>query len=257
MELYVLPLASYRAEIAVGAVSFHQPQQPIQVPSQTPQQHQQPPPHQTYQHQMHPALQHHNPAALHQQLHPAAAAAMFTPLSLRTFINPSANHLSLSQQQQLATAVQQSPNPPLQSQSQTQLGAINLNVGVVPIRQNNGPGTISPGTMMMPVKKVKYMSKKAANAHYQTEDLDKKVSFSVEKIWQSFAKKDDCCGCTCKEIEEWKEGVQEYYTGCRKATWEFRGSSYDLAENVNIPIFYPFGKRDIFREKISYLLQNH
>lgn len=139
-----------------GAVSFHQSQQPLQVPSQTPPQHQQhqQPPHQTYQHQMHPALQHHNPAALHQQLHPAAAAAMFTPLSLRTFINPSANHLSLSQQQQLATAVQQSPNTPLQSQSQTQLGAINLNVGVVPIRQNNGPGTISPGTMMMPVKKV-------------------------------------------------------------------------------------------------------
>lgn len=139
-----------------GAVSYHQSQQPLQVPNQTPQQHQQhqQQPHQTYQHQMHPALQHHNPAALHQQLHPAAAAAMFTPLSLRTFINPSANHLSLSQQQQLATAVQQSPNPPLQSQSQTQLGAINLNVGVVPIRQNNGPGTISPGTMMMPVKKV-------------------------------------------------------------------------------------------------------
>lgn len=140
-----------------GAVGYHQtPQQPIQVPST---QHQQ---HQNYQHQIHhPALQHHTSAAaaaaaIHQQIHPAAAAAMFTPLSLRTFINPTGNHMSLGQQPTLQSAVQPTTNQTIPNQNQTQLGAINLNVGVVPIRQANatGAGTISTGTMILPVKKV-------------------------------------------------------------------------------------------------------
>lgn len=128
-----------------------------------PQQQQQQPPPQTYQHQIHPALQHHSnaavaAAALHQQLHPAAAAAMFTPLSLRQFMNPSASHLSLGQQQTLQSAVQPtSTNQNLQTQqNQSQLGAINLNVGVIPIRQSSAAtGTISSGTLVMPVKKVR------------------------------------------------------------------------------------------------------
>lgn len=143
-----------------AAVGFHHQSQAaaaaaaIQVPSNTQ--------HQNYQHQMHPALQHHSSAAaaaLHQSLHPAAAAAMFTPLSLRTFINPSANHLSLSPQQTLTSAAVQAAaatsNQPLQSQTQTQIATINLNGNVVPIRSANG-GTISSGSMILPVKKVIY-----------------------------------------------------------------------------------------------------
>lgn len=146
-----------------GAVGYQHQGAAIQVPTQPQQhqQHQQAPPPQTYQHQIHPALQHHSnaaaaAAALHQQLHPAAAAAMFTPLSLRQFMNPSASHLSLGQQQTLQSAVQPATNQNLQTQNQSQLGAINLNVGVVPIRQSSaaGAGSISTGTMIMPVKKV-------------------------------------------------------------------------------------------------------
>lgn len=73
--------------------------------------------HQTYQqHQMHPAT-----AALYQQLHhPAAAAAMFTPLSLRTFISPTPNHMNLGQALNVASLVtaqhqqQHQPMPPTQ-----------------------------------------------------------------------------------------------------------------------------------------------
>ena len=138
---------------AAAAVGYHhQSQQPLQVPPPTTQPHQQ---HQNYPHQIHPTLHPSSAAALHQQIHPAAAAAMFTPISLRTFINPSANHMSLNQQQSLQSAVQPSPtsNQTLQNQNQSQLGAINLNVGVVPIRQPSS-GSISTGTMILPVKKV-------------------------------------------------------------------------------------------------------
>lgn len=130
-----------------AAVGFHQPPQAtaLQVPSSTQ--------HQNYQHQIHPAALHHSSAALHQPIHPAAAAAMFTPLSLRTFINPSGNHLSLSPQQTMTSSVQAQSNQTLQSQKQSQLAAINLNVGVVPIRPANS-STLSSGSMIMPVKKV-------------------------------------------------------------------------------------------------------
>ncbi|KAJ6649643.1 hypothetical protein Bhyg_04881 [Pseudolycoriella hygida] len=73
---------------------------------------------------------------------------------------------------------------------------------------------------------------KAADASGRTENPEIKVSFSVEKIWQSFAKKDECSTCTCDDDDEWKAGVQGYYTGCRKVTWNFRGPTYDLADNV-------------------------
>lgn len=137
------------------SIGFHQSPQAtaLQVQQSSAQQHQ------NYQHQIHPALAaHHTSAALHQPIHPAAAAAMFTPLSLRTFINPSGNHLSLSPQQTMTSAVQQaSSNQSLQSQKQqqSQLAAINLNVGVVPIRStNSNNNTLSSGSMIMPVKKV-------------------------------------------------------------------------------------------------------
>ncbi|XP_031617525.1 RNA pseudouridylate synthase domain-containing protein 2-like isoform X1 [Contarinia nasturtii] len=176
----------------VAAVGYHhQTQQPgVQVAAGPTTQHQQqqhtPSHHQTYQtHQMHPAT-----AALHQQLqhHHPAAAAMFTPLSLRTFISPTPNHMNLGQQAltnvgSLVAAQHQQPHqqmpPTQQTQAQTrhhqatsglppttnnnhtlqshsnqsQLNAINLNVGCVPLRQpsvNNPNG----GAMMIPVQKI-------------------------------------------------------------------------------------------------------
>lgn len=73
--------------------------------------------HQTYQqHQMHPAT-----AALYQQLHhPAAAAAMFTPLSLRTFISPTPNHMNLGQALNVASLVTAQHQQPHQSMPPTQ-----------------------------------------------------------------------------------------------------------------------------------------
>lgn len=112
---------------------------------------------------------------------------MFTPLSLRTFISPTPNHMNLGQQaltnvgslvaaqhqqsHQQMPQTQQSPaqtrhhqaanglppttnnNHTLQSHAnQSQLNAINLNVGCVPLRQSS----VNPngGAMMIPVQKV-------------------------------------------------------------------------------------------------------
>ncbi|XP_037040138.1 uncharacterized protein LOC119077082 [Bradysia coprophila] len=58
---------------------------------------------------------------------------------------------------------------------------------------------------------------------------DKQVSFSVEKIWQSYRKKGQICLC---EDVSWKQDIQNYYNGCRTATWEFRGKAYCLADSV-------------------------
>ncbi|KAJ6648141.1 hypothetical protein Bhyg_03366 [Pseudolycoriella hygida] len=70
---------------------------------------------------------------------------------------------------------------------------------------------------------------KSVIADNRNEDNDKKVSFSVEKIWRSYQKKHICI---CEVDDDWKAGVQEYFTETRKATWKFRGPSYDLADNV-------------------------
>lgn len=112
---------------------------------------------------------------------------MFTPLSLRTFISPTPNHMNLGQQAlanvgSLVAAQHQQPHQPMpptqQSPAQTrhhqaanglppttnnnhtlqshanqsQLNAINLNVGCVPLRQSS----VNPngGAMMIPVQKV-------------------------------------------------------------------------------------------------------
>lgn len=59
------------------------------------------------------------------------------------------------------------------------------------------------------------------------------ISFNVEKEWQSYKKKDECCTCQCDDDDgnaEWIEGVQAYYNGVRKASWNFRGPSKDLAD---------------------------
>ncbi|XP_037038371.1 uncharacterized protein LOC119075900 [Bradysia coprophila] len=59
---------------------------------------------------------------------------------------------------------------------------------------------------------------------------DKKVSFSVEKIWQNHKKNDDMC----YDDNRYVQSVQEYYTGCREVSWMFRGPSYCIADNVMI-----------------------
>lgn len=64
----------------------------------------------------------------------------------------------------------------------------------------------------------------------KAKESDESVSFSVERIWQSYRKENEYC--TCDIDDKWKQGVQEYYDGCRKATWKFRGPSYDLADVV-------------------------
>ncbi|GAB0089014.1 hypothetical protein DMENIID0001_034900 [Sergentomyia squamirostris] len=117
---------------------------------------QQAPQQQNYQHIHHPAAALHHPSAgLHQApMHPAAAAAMFTPISLRTFLGPSHN-LNLGQQT-LSGAVQATQPPPLSSQTTTQMAGINLNVGVVPVRQT-APSSVATNALLMPVKKVNFL----------------------------------------------------------------------------------------------------
>lgn len=112
---------------------------------------------------------------------------MFTPLSLRTFISPTPNHMSLGQQAltnvgSLVAAQHQQTHQPMpptqQTQTQTrhhqaanglppttnnnhtlhshanqsQLNAIHLNVGCVPLRQSSI--NLNGGAMMIPVQKV-------------------------------------------------------------------------------------------------------
>ncbi|XP_050081522.1 pseudouridylate synthase RPUSD2-like isoform X3 [Anopheles aquasalis] len=156
--------------------------------------------HHHHQHQLHPAAALHNTAAVaaaaaaamhqhqqhqhqqhqhqHQPLHPnMAAAAMFTPLTLRSFVTHP--HLNLGQQP-MATAAQQPQQAPPQltaAQTQSQLTAINLNsVGVVPVRQKTasangggagggggggggvgvgvGVGGVPSNTLLMPMRKI-------------------------------------------------------------------------------------------------------
>lgn len=112
---------------------------------------------------------------------------MFTPLSLRTFISPTPNHMNLGQQAltnvgSLVAAQHQQPHqamPPTQQTpattrhhqaanglppttnnnhtlqthaNQSQLNAININVGCVPLRQPSV--NTNGGAMMIPVQKV-------------------------------------------------------------------------------------------------------
>jgi hypothetical protein len=129
-----------------AAAGYHQPQIAAAAPPQ---------PQQTtatnYQHQIHQAAAMHNSAAMqHQQMHPAAAAAMFTPLTLRSFVT----HPHMSQQS-LGQAAQQPP-PQLPSQSQSQINAMNMNgghVNVLPVRQASTQN-VSTGAMIMPIRKV-------------------------------------------------------------------------------------------------------
>lgn len=58
---------------------------------------------------------------------------------------------------------------------------------------------------------------------------ERNVSFSVEKVWQSYRQKDDC---GWNDEAEWVEGVQQHYDGCRKVTWKFQGPAYNIADSV-------------------------
>lgn len=111
-------------------------------------------------HQLHQQAMHHNHAAalhqqLNQQLHPAAAAAMFTPLTLRSFVTHP--HLNLSQQPMQTAA--QPQQQPISSQTQSQLTALNLNnVGVVPVRQQHTTSTPTNTTgIILPMRKVLFV----------------------------------------------------------------------------------------------------
>lgn len=172
----------------MAAPGYHQPPQMAQAPP-TQQQAQQSPTPQTYQQQL-SAL--HNAAALqHQTLHPAAAAAMFTPLTLRSFVTHP--HMNLQQQQQMPGATHQPHQQQQQqhhhtnqqqhtgggtqhsqhananvvnhhhgisavvAQQQSQLTALNINgVSVLPaaVRQHTQHTNVTTGSLMMPMKKV-------------------------------------------------------------------------------------------------------
>lgn len=131
----------YQPQIAAAAVQQAQAQPPPNQTQQSPYSH----------HQLQAMHHNHAAAAIHQQLnqqlHPAAAAAMFTPLTLRSFVaHP---HMNMSQQP-IPTAAQQ-PQQPITSQTQSQLTALNLNnVGVV--RQTTTP-TNTTG-LILPMRKV-------------------------------------------------------------------------------------------------------
>lgn len=136
----------YQPQIAAAAVQQAQAQQ------QPPNQSQQSP----YSHHQLQAMHHNHAAAaihqqLNQQLHPAAAAAMFTPLTLRSFVTHP--HLNLGQQPMPSA---QQPQQPITSQTQSQLTTLNLNnVGVVPVRQTNTP-TNNTG-LILPMRKVDFL----------------------------------------------------------------------------------------------------
>ncbi|XP_062547270.1 pseudouridylate synthase RPUSD2 isoform X1 [Armigeres subalbatus] len=154
--------------------------------------------HQHQLHQHHPAAALHNPAAAvaaaaamqHQPLHPAAAAAMFTPLNLRSFMahHPAA-HLNLGQQPiAAAQQPQHTPSsipgtPQTQSQQLTALGLNGAIGAMVPMRQQQPappqPGlppqsqktptnVVSTSTLIMPMRKI-IMSEKDKTKLVSTE----------------------------------------------------------------------------------------
>jgi hypothetical protein len=135
-----------------AAAGYHQPQIAAAAPPQAQQT-----PATNYQHQMHQAAALHNSAAMqHQQLHPAAAAAMFTPLALRSFVTH--QHMS---QQSLGAPAQQPPPPQLPSQSQSQLNGMTLSgahVNVLPVRQASTQN-VATGAMIVPMRKVSVLAK--------------------------------------------------------------------------------------------------
>lgn len=139
--------AGYQPQIAAAAVQQAQAPQPQNQTQQSPYTH----------HQLQAMHHNHAAAAIHQQLnqqlHPAAAAAMFTPLTLRSFVaHP---HMNMSQQPMPSSA--QQPQQSITSQNQSQLTALNLNnVGVVPVRQTNTPTHNNTG-LILPMRKVFFL----------------------------------------------------------------------------------------------------
>ncbi|KAG5676306.1 hypothetical protein PVAND_006153 [Polypedilum vanderplanki] len=146
------PAAGYQPQIAAAAVAQTAAATQGPPPQTQTQQPSHPHPYGApHHHQLHQAMHHNHAAAaiqLNQQLHPAAAAAMFTPLTLRSFVTHP--HLNLSQQPIPAAQPQQQP---ITNQTQSQLTALNLNnVGVVPVRQTATP-TNTTG-IILPMRKV-------------------------------------------------------------------------------------------------------
>ncbi|XP_037051722.1 uncharacterized protein LOC119085416 [Bradysia coprophila] len=59
------------------------------------------------------------------------------------------------------------------------------------------------------------------------EENEENVSFSIERIFLSRR------SCSCRiEDYPWKDGVQEFYNGCRKAADSFHGKAFDVADNT-------------------------
>lgn len=104
-------------------------------------------PYQAANHMHHHSLHHHH--QLPQQIHPhAAAAAMFTPISLRSFLGHSSHNMSHPMPQ-----VQPPANSPLGNASMPQIPTMSLNVGVLPMTAGGrhggagGPGMACNGSM--------------------------------------------------------------------------------------------------------------
>ncbi|KAJ6643751.1 hypothetical protein Bhyg_08716 [Pseudolycoriella hygida] len=98
------------------------------------------------------------------------------------------------------------------------------------------------------------LSIEALSASEKSAD-ERKISYSVDKIWQSYsrAKKGNVCSSQ-PENDEFKQGVQEFYDGCRRATWKFRGRSYGFADNVMISMEDYFSKLMYFSNSNSTVL---
>ncbi|KAJ6643753.1 hypothetical protein Bhyg_08718 [Pseudolycoriella hygida] len=96
---------------------------------------------------------------------------------------------------------------------------------------------------------------KIANATHAENTEEKKISFSVANVWQSYskAKRGNVCPSP-PEDDEFKQGVQEYYDGCRRATWKFHGQSYHFADVVMTTMEDYFSKLMYFSNSNSTVL---
>ncbi|KAJ6645908.1 hypothetical protein Bhyg_01117, partial [Pseudolycoriella hygida] len=83
---------------------------------------------------------------------------------------------------------------------------------------------------------------------------DKQVSFSVEKIWQNFKKKNCVCKPDPVKDTKWKAGVQETFDGCNRARRSFKGRTVELSDNVMKLVEVYFTKLIVFSATSSTLL---
>lgn len=78
-------------------------------------------------------------------------------------------------------------------------------------------------------------------------------------MWQSYRQKD-----SNYDDGVWKESVQQFYDGCRKATWKFDGPSYDLANEavrsfelyLTKLIYFTYSNSTVLQSSSTALLQS-